>query len=65
MNTWMRWSLLAKLGASFAPSLRTTVLIVLAGAGARVVALTLNRIIDRRIDEHGPAIVIAKEIAAP
>lgn len=36
------------------PSLRVSLLIVLAGAGARVVALTLNRIIDREIDKKNP-----------
>ncbi len=36
------------------PSLRLTLLIVLAGGGARVVALVLNRIIDRKIDARNP-----------
>lgn len=36
------------------PSLRITVLMILAGAGARVVALALNRIIDRHIDSQNP-----------
>lgn len=36
------------------PSPRTTFLIILAAGGARVVALALNRIIDRRIDARNP-----------
>lgn len=36
------------------PSFQLTVLIVLAGGSARVVALVLNRIIDRRIDAKNP-----------
>jgi 4-hydroxybenzoate polyprenyltransferase len=36
------------------PSVSTTLLIVLAGASARVVAMALNRIIDRRIDGINP-----------
>ena len=36
------------------PSLRLTVLILLAATGARVVAMTLNRIIDREIDRRNP-----------
>lgn len=36
------------------PSLRVTILILLAGAGARVVALVLNRVIDRKIDSQNP-----------
>ena len=36
------------------PTLRVTLLIILAAAGARVVALALNRIIDRRIDAKNP-----------
>jgi 4-hydroxybenzoate polyprenyltransferase len=36
------------------PSFRLTLLILLAGAGARVVALALNRIIDRHIDAKNP-----------
>ncbi len=45
-------------GALFAenewPGLRTTVLIVLAGGSARIVALALNRIIDRHVDRQNP-----------
>lgn len=36
------------------PSLRLSILMILAGAGARVVALALNRIIDRHIDAKNP-----------
>ena len=36
------------------PSFRETLLIVLAGGAARVVALVLNRIIDRHIDARNP-----------
>jgi len=36
------------------PSLRLSVLMIYAGAGARVVALALNRIIDRHIDSQNP-----------
>jgi 4-hydroxybenzoate polyprenyltransferase len=39
------------------PSLRVTFLILLAGAGARVVALVLNRVIDRHIDARNPRTV--------
>ena len=45
-------------GALFAegkwPTFRVTVLIIIAGASARVVALVLNRIIDREIDRKNP-----------
>ncbi len=36
------------------PSLRVTLLIVLAGGAARAIALVLNRVIDRRIDAKNP-----------
>lgn len=36
------------------PSLRTSVLIIIAAGSARVVALALNRIIDRKIDKRNP-----------
>lgn len=36
------------------PSLRTFLLIVLAGGSARIVALVLNRVIDREIDGRNP-----------
>ncbi len=36
------------------PSLRVTFLILIAGSSARVVAMTLNRIIDRHIDRKNP-----------
>jgi 4-hydroxybenzoate polyprenyltransferase len=36
------------------PSLRVTLLILLAGTSARIVAMTLNRIIDREIDKKNP-----------
>lgn len=36
------------------PSLRTLGLILIAGAGARTVALVLNRVIDRHIDKKNP-----------
>lgn len=36
------------------PSLRTSILMIVAGAGARIVALALNRIIDRHIDKKNP-----------
>ncbi|MFN0117249.1 MAG: 4-hydroxybenzoate octaprenyltransferase [Elusimicrobiota bacterium] len=36
------------------PSWRVSFLIILAGAGARIVALALNRIIDRHIDKLNP-----------
>lgn len=36
------------------PSIRVVALIVLAGAGARAVALVLNRVIDRHIDGENP-----------
>jgi 4-hydroxybenzoate polyprenyltransferase len=36
------------------PSLRVSFLMILAGAGARVVALALNRIVDRDIDKQNP-----------
>lgn len=36
------------------PSLRNTLLIIAAAAGARTVALALNRIIDREIDKRNP-----------
>jgi 4-hydroxybenzoate polyprenyltransferase len=36
------------------PSFRLTILILIAGASARVVAMTLNRIIDREIDKRNP-----------
>jgi 4-hydroxybenzoate polyprenyltransferase len=39
------------------PSLRVTLLILLAGGGGRVVALALNRIIDRKIDARNPRTV--------
>lgn len=45
-------------GAVFAenrfPSLRVLLLILVAGAGARTVALVLNRVIDRHIDRRNP-----------
>src|SRR5688572_26522786 len=45
-------------GALFAegewPDFRTTALIVLAGGSARIVALALNRIIDKNIDQKNP-----------
>ena len=44
----------ALLGARSFPSSRTVVLIVLAGFGARIVALCLNRIFDARIDRLNP-----------
>lgn len=44
----------ALLAAGRWPSLRLTLLIILAGASARVVALVLNRIIDRDIDRRNP-----------
>jgi 4-hydroxybenzoate polyprenyltransferase len=44
----------ALLAESKWPSLRISLLIVLAGASARVVAMTLNRIIDRHIDKKNP-----------
>lgn len=36
------------------PPLRVTVLIILAATAARIVAMTLNRIIDREIDKRNP-----------
>lgn len=42
------------LAANEWPSLRVAFLVVLAGISARVVAMTLNRIIDRRIDKKNP-----------
>ena len=36
------------------PPLRVSLLILVAGTAARVVAMTLNRIIDREIDKHNP-----------
>lgn len=44
----------ALLAGSGWPSLRATVLIVVAATGARVTAMTLNRIIDREIDRKNP-----------
>ena len=44
----------AVLAQSGWPPLRTTLLIVFAAVGARVVALALNRIFDRRIDRKNP-----------
>lgn len=44
----------AVLAAGTWPSFRTTVLILFAGASARVVAMGLNRIIDRDIDRRNP-----------
>lgn len=42
------------LGAGFGVSLRTLLLVLVAGTGARTAALGLNRIIDRHIDEANP-----------
>src|SRR5438045_699806 len=36
------------------PTLRVSFLILLAGSSARVVAMTLNRLIDREIDKQNP-----------
>lgn len=36
------------------PSFRLSLLIIIAGAGARVVALVFNRVIDRHIDQRNP-----------
>jgi 4-hydroxybenzoate polyprenyltransferase len=44
----------AWLAADGYPGTRTLVLIVLAGFGARIVALALNRILDRHIDRKNP-----------
>jgi 4-hydroxybenzoate polyprenyltransferase len=44
----------AFLAAGGWPSWRTALLIVLAGAGARTLAMSLNRIIDKRIDAKNP-----------
>ena len=44
----------AYLGGGRWPGLRTSILILVAGASARVVALGLNRIIDRDIDRRNP-----------
>src|SRR5262245_41615357 len=44
----------AWLAARGTPGLRPLLLIVLAGFGARIVALALNRIIDRHIDGRNP-----------
>ena len=42
------------LAARGIPDLRTLILIILAGIGARTAALAINRIIDRRIDATNP-----------
>ncbi len=45
----------AWLGAgSRLPSLRTVALIVMAGVGARILGMSMNRILDRRIDADNP-----------
>lgn len=44
----------AFLGADGSPKMKLLILILLAGAGARTVALGLNRIIDREIDRRNP-----------
>lgn len=36
------------------PSLRTVALIVMAGVGARILGMSMNRILDRRIDAENP-----------
>ncbi|MFA6457595.1 MAG: UbiA-like polyprenyltransferase [Bacteroidota bacterium] len=36
------------------PSVRLLILVLIAAIGARLVAMTLNRIIDREIDKHNP-----------
>ncbi len=51
------------LGAGGIPSARTLALALLAGAGARVAALALNRIVDRRIDAANPR-TAARELPA-
>lgn len=48
----------AILAARGVPPARTLLLILLAAIGARTVALTLNRIIDREIDRHNPRTAI-------
>ena len=48
----------ACLAARGFPGWRLLGLIVLAGTGARIVALALNRIIDRRIDGRNPRTAI-------
>jgi 4-hydroxybenzoate polyprenyltransferase len=48
----------AWLAAAGYPGTQTILLIILAGFGARVVALALNRIIDRRIDARNPRTAI-------
>ncbi len=48
----------ALLGARGVPSARLLLLIVAAGLGARVAAMALNRLIDRRIDARNPRTAI-------